>query len=287
MSTNQSATSDQSSPRTSAVSDSVDDFKSQGQSSQGPYSIHSSKQSSELDFSESPLDGGQYRPHGGSHSLIGGAAPYNSPTFSYAGLPDGRWGTATYFGNQQTISDDPNTQPSSSEYWPPMRPPGSAIFPHRDNISGSLDQQPFFAPPSEHPSSWNAMRSMSVGDAPLAMHQFQQGLPTQRQTVYTNSPYSFNFTTQDSRSGILETSESGLSMTSTPPGILPSQSLTLPSHGLPHGWNTYADQTTPIAEQNPALFGSHFYAEPPTMGPLDENAVLTTDGEFAPATQPG
>lgn len=289
----QKAPSDHSSPRTSTASDSVEDMtKFQGQQAQGTHSIHSSKQSSELDFTESPLDGGQYQDGCDATGLTPLAEPFNSPTFSYAGMTDNSpWGTTTFFGSQQSMNEDPNTPQSGTEYWPPMLPPSSTMFQHRGSIPGVMDQQQqqsVFVPSNDHPHNWTAMRSMSVGDMSHSINQFQQSLHAQRHGGYPTSTYPYNFSAQSTGASMIASPAHSLTMPVTASSILPSQPLPLNSQPVSQGWTAYADQSTPVAEHNPTFFGGpQWYSDGPSMGGLDENSIITTDGEFTPTTAPG
>ncbi|KAF2098034.1 hypothetical protein NA57DRAFT_76831 [Rhizodiscina lignyota] len=257
--------SNNSSPRTSAASDSIDDpSTSQGLPLQEPFSVHSSKQSSELDFSGSPLDG----------------APFQSPTFSYQGMPDGtQWGSTPAFYGSQTVPEDPNTPQSATEYWPQQHPPGSAIFQHRGSIPVGLDQSTFYVPQSEASPAWGAMRSMSVGDVSGMPHlqQFQQAY----RQGYQASPYPYAFTDGSNSSLPIAAPEQEPPIPSSAPHILPSQNF-------PQGWTAFpADQVTPVAEQPQTIYEPQWYAEPATLASMDDAPPTVTDGAFVPTTHPG
>jgi hypothetical protein len=199
-------------------------------------------------------------------------------------MPDNHWGSTSFFGNQNPINDELNTPQSAGDYWPPMQPPGSAMFQHRGSIPGGFDQQPMFLPNSEQPPhGWSSMRSMSVGDASLAIQQFQQGIQGQRQTPYMNAPYPYHVTQQSSNSSILESPDHELPIPATAPVIVPSQPLTLNSQAAQPGWNAFTDQSTPVAEHNPVLFGAQWLADSSATASVDEN-VPTTEAEYVPFT---
>ena len=276
--------SDQSSPRTSGASDSIDDpAKAQSLPIQEPFSVHSSKQSSELDFSGSPLDGGQQlviRALGNETNLIR-AVPFQSPTFSYQGMPDSsHWGSTSFLGNQQ-LPEDPNTPQSATDFWPQQQPPGSAIFQHRGSIPVGLDQSAFFLPPSETGPTWGSMRSMSVGDVSQMPH-LQQFQHTYRH-LYQHSNYPYPFPDGSNSSLPMVSSEREQSLNSSAPHILPSQTF-------PQGWTAFTqpEQPAPILEQPQGLFGRQWYSEPGQIGSVEETIQGTTDeSAFISATHPG
>lgn len=246
--------------------------------------MQSSKQGSEVEYSESPIDAGKFWPldvQKGLQPLTVALGNFQSPTFSYQGMPESApWSQPTFFGSQ-SLSDDPNTPHSANEYFPHQPPPNPAMFQHRGSIPVGLDQPAsyYVGHPTEGQHSWAGIRSMSVGDASQLPPHLQSAY---RQPGFNPGPYPYPYPPGPNADPAFGQPEQEVPLASSVPHVVPSQSF-------PQGWNTFpsADPGTPVVEHGQGMFGGPWYNEAAVGNPLNESGNPVLNPEYPTSTHPG